>query len=1057
MSKLKVLVGNNFQELFNESIKHIGPFLHDYSKENIIIVPDKLSMLTEQKIFEILNISVYFNISVMGISQFATKIINSNGLNFMECNKLQSKLLTLRSIQNVKQNFKCFSKNCNLGLADEIYSKIEQIKSSRTNIDDLIDENASFGTKLKFEDIKLIYNEYEKLRGNKLDSADLLSLFNNICSTSQIIKQCNVFFLGFDSMTRQGIEVIKNTTKNAHMCFVSVLSPNNQPNEKIYDQTYLNSIINLCKENNIEGEFKWIAKNNKNTTKNIILNNIFCRKLKFNKNDYINIYKSVNINEEIDFVVKSINFNIKTKNAYFKDFAICAPENMSHKINFKLQALGISTHLDTKATLISLEPIKYLLNWLKYSLESDEKTHLLQIIQNDFFEISKENKEILINLIYQYSSINSIKNYCKDLNEETLDILNNLSPFEIKDNDIVSNYIKNIENIIKNIKFYEKISNFCELLENINEINLQKTYLQINKKLKLIFENLQNAIPNTSLTFSEFIEIFENALKECEISGIPSTVNEVFIGNSKSFYGNVKYLYIVGATEGVFPELLTDNGLISDKEISSPTIKAVLEPTTSIVNKRNKLNAITILLSASEKCYLSYHMLDADQKNTQPCELISELKYLLGLKDINVSNFGIYDDHCLDVSKLCFNNLNVYNTNLNANLEDNPAVVEILNKTLMANENKYKIHTPQSEDANFNKLFFENGKVSISLIEKYNSCPKSAFLSNGIKLKKQNRDKIESNIIGTFIHEIAELFIKQNQNKLGSFNELEIKKIVQSLCLKIINKEKYFSLALNENKFIYNLLVKECIRFCTFINHEQTISQFKPTYTEKYFGETKSFKPIVINIDKELYKISGIIDRIDFYDNYFRIIDYKSGNVNFKSLKDGLFYGTKLQLFIYAEAVNQNINKKLFGAFYLPISNSFSPQNANDYSYNGFFINSVALAQKCDNTLSAENRESKLLGCTLNKPQKDGSMNFRKSDNIISQEQLECFRKYAIKIVTQAIKNMKKGHIVASPFKDKCTYCEFKNVCNFFDKNNYSREANYTLTNDTFLEFKYEQ
>ena len=137
MNTLQVILGNNTNNLFEHSLKMLKGQFFDVTKQNIIIVPDKLSLITEQKIFEILNIDVYFNIAVMGISQFTSKIIKENYLNLQSCTALESKLLTLKAIQNVCENFKCFSKKYTLGFVDEIYAKIEQIKSSNINIDDL--------------------------------------------------------------------------------------------------------------------------------------------------------------------------------------------------------------------------------------------------------------------------------------------------------------------------------------------------------------------------------------------------------------------------------------------------------------------------------------------------------------------------------------------------------------------------------------------------------------------------------------------------------------------------------------------------------------------------------------------------------------------------------------------------------------------------------------------------------------------------------------------------------------------------------------------------------
>ena len=158
MNHLNVLIANSTENIFNYSLQKISQNLNNFNYDNIIIVPDKLSLYAEQSIFNALNIQVYFNLSVMGITKFASLILEKNNLKTEQYTSLEAKLLVLRAIQNVSKDFKCFSKNFTLGFVDEIFAKIEQIKSSRCQIEDLIDENASYGTKLKFEDIKLIFN-----------------------------------------------------------------------------------------------------------------------------------------------------------------------------------------------------------------------------------------------------------------------------------------------------------------------------------------------------------------------------------------------------------------------------------------------------------------------------------------------------------------------------------------------------------------------------------------------------------------------------------------------------------------------------------------------------------------------------------------------------------------------------------------------------------------------------------------------------------------------------------------------------------------------------------
>ena len=199
------------------------------------------------------------------------------------------------------------------------------------------------------------------------------------------------------------------------------------------------------------------------------------------------------------------------------------------------------------------------------------------------------------------------------------------------------------------------------------------------------------------------------------------------------------------------------------------------------------------------------------------------------------------------------------------------------------------------------------------------------------------------------------------------------------------------------------------------------------------------------------------MDRIDYSEDYFRIIDYKSGNPNFKNLKNGLFYGTKLQLFIYAQAINQNVNKNFFGAFYLPVQNKFEKNEQDSlYKYIGFILNSVPLAQKCDKNFNADTKESKYFDFKLNKPTKSGELIFRKNDNILTEEELLAFNKYAIGIISNTIKNLKNGYIECSPIDKKCDHCEFLQICKHANEKSKTRSQNYTLTNQVFLELNYE-
>lgn len=1045
MKNLDVIVANNTYSLLDIALKRVGKFIDNANLENIIIVPDRLSLICEQKIFDVLGIDVYFNLSVMGISKFAKMIIKESGLDAIECSNLTSKLITLKAIQNVCNDFKCFSKKYTLGFVDEIYAKIEQIKSSGVDINDLYDENASIGTKLKFEDLKLIYNEYENLRGDRLDSGTVLELFTNASLSSNYLKNCNVFFMGFDSLTKQGLLVLKNVILNANHTEIAVTVPYSQDNGKIYDTSFFKSIQNLNDKENISCNYIW-EETQLNGDRGIILKNLFTKSKTYKSDGYISIYDAEDFFDEIETCVKSINFLLKTKDIDFKDIAICAPDDYGEILYAKLKELGIDAYLDKKYPLIFFEPVKYILAKLSY-IENPSKENFISIISNDFNDLDSETKYTLINLIQKYLSPKTILKYEKNLSGALKLELQKFIELESVDKNLnILDYIKLTQNIIKNDEIYKKIDNFALKLKNLGETQTEKLYVQMAEKLNNALVELGEL--EQKINLSKFNELLLKTFSEIEISGLPMGVNQITIANYKSFFTNVKYLYLLGLNEGVTPEILQDSGLIDDGEIQSETILAKLEPTTKIINKRNKFKLFEMLTLPSVKCNVFYSNFNADGKPLPHCDFVDELKLLFGISPLSTDSLKLPQDK-LSINHIMYNAKNIFGANREANLNNNNINRDYVAYVLSASKKRFEMDRPKKLDVKLNEILLNDNKISVSLVEQYNKCPKSAFLARGLGLKPMQNDKIEPIIFGTFIHSTGELFVKNNINVLGTMTSEDIEKSVENITVTLLNKDEYYVLLLDENAFILKMLKKECVRFCAFLNYEQQVSEFKPKYMEKYFGKNSEFKPIELDYDGQKYEIGGFVDRIDFCGDNFRIIDYKTGNQTNAKGKEHLFYGEKIQLFVYARAIEQNVKKDLFGVFYLPITNSFTDGDEL-YMLSGFFENDIQKVTLCDKNIF-ENQKSNILSIRLNKPDKNGEVKLTRKTNVLSKEELKSYLDYAIECVKIAIKNISSGIAMPLPLDNACTYCEFCDICNMANDESVRRSYNYNVSSENIL------
>ena len=73
------------------------------------------------------------------------------------------------------------------------------------------------------------------------------------------------------------------------------------------------------------------------------------------------------------------------------------------------------------------------------------------------------------------------------------------------------------------------------------------------------------------------------------------------------------------------------------------------------------------------------------------------------------------------------------------------------------------------------------------------------------------------------------------------------------------------------------------------------------------------------------FSLVGVIDRVDVCENNDIIIDYKTSSST-KGSCDELFYGEKVQIFVYAKALQNLLNLQPQGVFYMPILNKFEEE-----------------------------------------------------------------------------------------------------------------------------------
>ena len=246
---------------------------------------------------------------------------------------------------------------------------------------------------------------------------------------------------------------------------------------------------------------------------------------------------------------------------------------------------------------------------------------------------------------------------------------------------------------------------------------------------------------------------------------------------------------------------------------------------------------------------------------------------------------------------------------------------------------------------------------------------------------------------------------------------------------KVLKKDDYKETVENsDNTYVIKALYKELIRIVDAVIREISLSGFVPTLYEHRFDKTLKINGIYIK---------GFIDRIDTKDDGFIILDYKTGDNQFKNYND-VYSGKKLQLLVYARAFELSSKKKAKGVFYFPISNAFGDDKS--YRLNGVMLSGDENIVSMDSGLVEPDYVSPVVNL-----QTTSKGEIKKSDYLkfmcISREDFDYLLDFAISQVSKTIDKIMLGDINPYPLNDNgksvCEYCEYKALCNYRKDNDH--------------------
>lgn len=1028
-----------------------------------LIVPDQFSAELEEFILKRTDNQAYINIHVESFTYFCHEILQDTFNNKLILSEIEQDIRIRKILVENNKKLSIFrNKYDSDGFIQEIKGIISDIDSVNLEIEDFkdIDRNKfSVTLNQKIDDILKVYNEYNKTIGDEYFIGNILQVTKKHVKEwmeyrKKIGKKDNLYIVGFNDFSIAQLDLIEEFIKFfTDILFYFYIGTDTDDKTGTYSvvERYISNILIRAKKNNIEvkavkydnidnGFFKVLSLNIYDSTQ--------CKPVK--KNEQVGVYELHNVVAEIKRVAVRINQLIE-EGYTFNDFAVLMGDIDSNvKIIGKIfDDYDIPYFMDTNRILTTSPIYKLVMAIHKIIIYGAKMENVIELIKYGYF--FSNCKEV----VDYRSAIGKVENFIIKTGLRSFRSYENIVLREDdKDYEILKitiPYLCDVLKIIKEISstkitYSEAIIKFKELCKILNlEENIQKTvdymnikgeihkadqYIQLYDRLdnciNVIDENFAKEKNNVKLWLKLIVSVFSNI----KLGRVPGNVDEVLVGNiSRTMFIEKKYVFIIQANSGKLINTSEKYCIFNEtdrEELAKYNIN--LNQNSENMNAIVKSKFLNLLSRISDGLEISYSRVDLSGDEASKDSFIDALVSQKIGADIQKIR-KMYPNEVKNINQII-----EYISNADITIEQLKILLrQIYDKTIYF-QAKYLLNILEEKfDTEVNPINLEinnrdtSHTISISQIEKYNTCPFSYFLSYILGIKEREEYKLSSIDKGNLYHTILENFFEGTDiNFINALTKSELESIVEKYTDDYLEKYgikfKYNFTNRNILKRIKNKLV-------------QNLIDIKTELEELGADNIVTEMPIFYKIDEKAnIRFTGKIDRVDKislnnnFENLCRLYDYKSSSAKFDMKEIEL--GIKIQLPVYAKIMDMQGNHPVY-LEYRSLKNKYL-----DTSENKTGGGKDEVIWKNDGSLQAS-----LIKTVLEE-------NDYKENKEKSVEDFNNILDRSLEITHETMEKIKEGKFHIKPYLisnsvNGCNFCKYSLICGFDVKNKNCRYRRY--------------
>lgn len=1103
----------------------------------ILLVPEQYSFEMEKnmsKLFQGEEKDKYLRSRVLSFKTMSSIVFSKvGGLTDVNINSSGKAMIIYKSIDKISNELKVYGRSSTqlgfVGSITDMISELKQYNVSPDILENIAGEIENETLRYKLMDIAKIYGEFEKnLHENYVDSQDMLTSLSAKLQQCDYFKDAYIYIDEFTGFTPNQYGILRELLKQAKEVYISLTI------DSLTQFTYSKNDAFSRTKYTYEKLYKIAAEEGVKIYPNINLNTEKVKRFKGNEElqhleafyhaypyrkyeketEHIKIKEFNNLYDEVEQVAKDIVHLVRDKKVRYKDITVATRD--LNRYDFLVRSIfkeyEIPNFIDAKREAKSNPIIVLILSALemrnrRYSYEtmfrylksgligvSDEDISLLEnyVLQNGikgkkWFEEKWEYK-VNPNYLAEESEFDlEQKERINETKDKVLEPIIKLQDKLKKPNKTVREICTYVYEFLLDINIEETLESLINNFNEKGDLEIAKEYSQVWQIVVDILDQMVELMGDEKISLDKFMKVISLGFDEYELGLVPPSMDQVLVSSiDRMKNSNTKYLYLIGTTDGVFPLISKESGLLSDKDRDTLGEKGVeVDIDSKTKTYEEQFLVYKALTYTSENLIITYPISDHEGKTLRPSIIISRLKKIFPninlksyvLKDLDNSSESALDN--ITVKAPTFNELINAIKEFEIRGDINEVYLDLYRYFLSDEEYRNKLekvvsglsYTNQVEKVEREKIkqLYENKNLSISKLERYAQCPFSYFIQYGLKAQERREYSFTAPDLGSFIHNILDIFSKSlNKDKLNwhEIDEDYIRSRVSLIVDEMISKIPGFILNSSERyKYLAYRLKKMLVSAISIISMQIKQGNFEPVDYEVSFRKNGKYPPIKIVLDDgQEVTLVGQIDRIDELEKddskYIRIIDYKSGDKSINLTE--VYYGLQLQLLVYLDAIiesdrHKKSNLKPAAILYNRIDNPIVRSNEDQKDsvineeilkklrMNGLVLKDVDIITEMDMSLKeGERKTSLVIPANLDK-----NGNIGRYTKGVTEPEFDILRQYVKHEVKELCERMVGGDISIVPCKNKngasCDFCTYSSICQFDP----SIKGNmYTIIND---------